>query len=288
MTQPIILGATGQVGQALARVWPAAAPRGIWQYRPGADRRTVAGFPGTAFSWDILAEPAPDLPPGASGMIVLAGVTGHDAKALARNTDIAVAAVRAARAAGISRVLVASTQAVYGTGAARVSEADPCVPTAPYGRAKLEMEVALAACPEVTCLRLGNVAGTDTLFRTAARHPVTLDRFADGTSPRRSYIGPVTLADVLLGLLDPGLGLPRVLNVANPGVLAMDDVLKAASLEFTYRAAPPDALALLELDVTRLSGLVALPSADPDRLIAEARKGGWQPGGKRERGITPF
>lgn len=191
MTEKIILGATGRVGQALAHVWPALAPRGIWQHRAGAGAEVIARFPGAAFQWDMLAEPALPLPQNATSMIVLAGVMGQDAATLAHNTDIALAAVHAARAAGITRILVASTQAVYGTDAIRVSEDDPCTPAARYGQAKLAMERALAPFAEVTCLRLGNVAGTDALFQITARGPVTLDRFSDSTSPCRSYIGPV-------------------------------------------------------------------------------------------------
>lgn len=279
MSNPLILGATGQVGRALARVWPITAPQGIWQHRPGADAQIIAGFPGSAQIWDILDGAPPELPSQADSMIVLAGVMGHDVAALAQNTDIALAAVRAARAAGISRVLVASTQAVYGTDADHVREDTPCVPTAPYGQAKLAMEQALEPYPEVTCLRLGNVAGTDMLFQVAARQSVTLDQFADGTSPRRSYIGPVTLADVLLRLCDPTLTLPRILNVASPGVLEMDKALAAAGVEVTHRAAPATALALLEMDVSKLAALVPLEPVDAHRLIDEARKGGWRPAG---------
>jgi len=267
MTDLVILGATGQVGQALARVWPASAPRGIWQHRPGVQADILDIFPGETLAWDILKDPAPVLPKTASSMIVLAGVMGADEATLAQNTTLALAAVKAARMAGIARVLVASTQAVYGTDVAQVLEDDPCLPAAPYGRAKLAMEHALAPYPEVTCLRLGNVAGTDALFRAAARQPVTLDRFADGSSPRRSYIGPVTLAAVLLGLCDPALDLPPVLNVASPGVLDMHDVMTAAQVDLTTRAAPAGALACL----------VPLAPVTARGLIDEARRGGWLP-----------
>ncbi|MGO4909626.1 NAD-dependent epimerase/dehydratase family protein [Pseudorhodobacter sp. W20_MBD10_FR17] len=276
MTRPILLGATGRVGQLLARVWPAGAASAHWQYRSGADAGVIAGFPGTAVCWDILGGPAPDLPPDITAMIVLAGVTGDNKVALAQNTTLALTAVRAARAAGIPRVLIASTQAVYGTLAPRVSEGAACAPTTAYGIAKLEMEHALAPYPEVTCLRLGNVAGADTLLRTAAHQAVTLDRFADGTTPRRSYIGPVTLADVLLALSDPALVLPPVLNVASPGVIEMGEVLAAAEVALTYRNAPCTALALLELDVARLMAFVPLAPLDANDLITQARKGGWR------------
>lgn len=286
MTRPIILGATGRVGQLLARVWPARASGAVWQYRSGADAGVIAEFPGRAVCWDILGGPAPDLPQDITAMIVLAGVTGDNKGALAQNTTLALAAVRAARAAGIPRVLVASTQAVYGTLAPKVSESTPCAPTTAYGLAKLDMERALAPYPEVTCLRLGNIVGADALLRTAVRHAVTLDQFADGTTPRRSYIGAETLADVLLALCDPALVLPPVLNVASPGVMEMDAVLAAAGVAVTYRDAPDTALALLELNVSRLMTLVPLAPVDAHDLIAQARKGGWQPASRQDLSLT--
>jgi nucleoside-diphosphate-sugar epimerase len=212
-------------------------------------------------------------------MIVLAGVTGTDTATLALNTDLALAAVAAARQAGIGRILIASSQAVYGPAQPLVSEATPCQPVSPYGRAKLQMEQALAGAEGVTLLRLGNVAGADSLLLTASRQAPVLDRFADGQSPRRSYIGPVTLARVLNRLLDPALDLPPVLNVASPGLVAMNDLLLAARQPFTWTEAPPSALPRLELDVSRLAALVPLDPARAGVLVDEARQGGWSPRG---------
>lgn len=270
---PLILGATGLVGRALARVWPADAAPALWQHRPGATPpRSGAGL-----EWDILKTPLPELATTPSGMIVLAGVTAGDPAALALNTDLAQAAVAAARQAGIGRVLVASSQAVYGTALPRVSEATPCQPVSPYGRAKLDMEQALAGIAGVTLLRVGNVAGADSLLLAASKRVPVLDRFADGQGPLRSYIGPVTLARVLIRLLDPELDLPPVLNVASPGLVAMSDLLVAARQPFSWTEAPPSALPRLELDVARLAALVPLEPVRADLLIEEARQGGWAP-----------
>ncbi|MBL4898006.1 MAG: NAD-dependent epimerase/dehydratase family protein [Colwellia sp.] len=272
---PLIIGATGAVGQALARCWPAAAGPGLWQHRPASAPGLAAQFPGPTLAWDILATKLPPVPRGLSGMIVLAGVMGQDEEALAQNTDIALAAVAAAQEAGLTRVLIASTQAVYGTDQICVSETDLCQPTSPYGQAKLRMEQALAGLPNVTNLRLGNVAGADSLFRAAGQGTMILDRFADGSSPQRSYIGPVTLARVLSRLLDPDLVLPSVVNVAHPGVIPMDAILNAAGVPFEWRAAPATALHKLEIDVTRLNTLVPMPSVSAAQLVAEAASCGW-------------
>jgi nucleoside-diphosphate-sugar epimerase len=269
----LILGATGKVGQALAKVWPDSA--GLWQHRPGTAHPVIAGFPGKSLEWDILGSAPPPLPKGLTGVVVLAGVTEGGDTALERNTDLALTAVEAAQAAGIPRVLVASTQAVYGTESLRVNEATPCKPAAPYGKAKRAMEIALAGRSGVTCLRLGNVAGSDSLFRAAQDGPVTLDRFPDGHGPRRSYIGPETLAHVLTRLLDPALTLPPVMNVASPGLVGMDAILRTAQVSFETRAAPAHALQALELDVSKLLEFVPLPQVSARSLVGEARHAGW-------------
>ena len=271
---PLILGGTGRVGQALARAWHGDA---LWQHRPG--RPAPCGPDGRALPglvWDILAEPQAQLPAGpVCGLVVLAGVTGSDPAALAANTDLALAACDLAARADIPRVLIASSQAVYGAALGPVTEQAPCHPANPYGAAKLAMERAVAGRPGVTCLRIGNVAGADTLFRMAAEAPITLDRFADGRGPRRAYIGPVTLARTLCALLDPGLCLPPVLNLASPGLVAMEAVLAAADLPFHWRPAPQTALPELSMDLTRLLDLCPLPTLTAADLVAEARATGW-------------
>lgn len=274
VTGPLILGASGQIGRSLARVWPTTVPEagpGLWQYRPGA--APPPDVP--SLCWDILAEAPPVLPAGLSGIIVLAGVTSGDAAALALNTRLAEAALVLARAHGIPRVLLASSQAVYGAHSGPAREDSPCAPLNPYGVAKLAMEQALAHAPEVTALRIGNYAGSGALFRAARQGQVSLDQFSDGRSPVRSYIGPVSLARVLAALLAHSDALPPVLNVALPGGVEMAALLHAAALPFTFRPAPLTGLPEAVLDVTRLGGMLSLPAASAGRLMAEARAGGW-------------
>lgn len=276
--QPLFLGGTGRVGQALARLWPQIAEDrnigpGIWQYR-GPDRPQVAD---ETLRWDILREPAPELTSPVSAVILLAGVMGSDPEALAMNVSLAKAAAHLARRQGNLRLITFSTQAVYGRQTGPITEASPCHPENPYGHAKLEMEKALETYPFSVSLRIGNVFGTDTLSRTAESKAVTLDRFPDGRSPRRSYIGPLTLGRVLARLLDPELDVPSVLNVASPGVFAMGTLLEAAGVSFETRPAPESALPELELDVTALAQLVPGLETTAEDLVAEARAGGWNP-----------
>jgi len=260
----LILGGTGHVGRALAAVWPVDVPA-VWQYRPGA-----AAPAGPSVAWDILNDPAPDM--GAiSGIVQLAG--GVTPAALAVTTDLARLACDLGAALGVP-VLVASSQAVYGAAPGHVTEATPCAPASAYGRAKLAMEHAVAG--RATCLRIGNVVGCDMLLRNAAQGRVTLDQLPDGTSPQRSYISAQTLAQVCIGLVGQGRG-ADVVNVAQPGTVAMHELLKAAGLGWDWRRAGPGVLARLEMDVTRLMGLVPLPDAEADTLIADARRAGWGP-----------
>lgn len=270
---PLILGANGEIGRSLARVWAMAAPGagpGLWQHRPGA----VAPPDVPTSSWDILTEAPPALPAGLSGIVVLAGVTSGDAAALALNTRLAEAALALARAHGIGRVLLASSQAVYGAHPGPAQENSLCAPLSAYGAAKLAMEQALAGAPEVTALRIGNYAGSGALFRAARKGPVSLDQFPDGRSPLRSYIGPVSLARVLAALLAHPGTLPPVLNVALPGGVEMAALLQAAALPFTFRPAPSTALPEAVMDVTRLGKVLPLATATAALLIREAQLGG--------------
>ena len=264
-TGPLILGASGTLGRALARVWPRDALAPLPQ---GRDHR--AGM----LQWDILNAPAPALP-SVSGVIVLAGVTRGNDAALALNTDLARAGADLARRLGV-RALVASSQAVWGRPDHPVSEADTPAPVTPYGRAKLAMEQALAGEDHVCCLRIGNVAGCDSLFDAMTRPPVTLDRFADGQGPRRAMIGPADLARVMVALLGTP-SLPPVLNVARPGTIAMADLLDVAGVDWQWRDAGAGALPELALDVTLLQGISPLPQATAHDMLAQAHAGGWRP-----------
>ncbi len=221
----------------------------------------------TRSDWDILGGPPPRIAPVA--VIALAGVLSGPR--LADNTALALATLRAAR----GPILVASSAAVYGRTDAPAAEDAAQHPDGAYGKAKAEMEAALAGAPGVTCLRIGNVAGADALFAAIARGgPVTLDRFPDGSAPLRSYIGPRTLGDVLGALVRRALRgetLPRVLNVASPGAVAMDALCAAAGAAVERRAAPPSAIPRALVDVTALGRLMPLEPADPAALVAEWR-----------------
>ena len=266
---PLILGASGRVGRmfrhlAGAGLWPGPSP--LFHSRTGD---------GQDYAWDMDG-PAPrdDRLALAGGMIVLAGETAGTGDT---NTRMARAALTLARREGIAPVLLSSSQAVYGRAPGPSAEGDAAHPATPYGHAKLAMERAVSgsgAC----CVRMANIAGADMLLTNAAAGPVTLDRFADGGGPRRRYVGPVTLARVLVALIAHRGALPPVLNVAAPGLLRMEDLLKAAKASHDWRPAPEGALAVLDLDTSMLGSLMEVPLATgvPTCLIAEAHLAGWR------------
>lgn len=253
----------------LRKHWRGADLHPIWQYR---------GMPAPEGSviFDPLQDGAGPCGP-VDVVLALAGVVPGRGE-LGLNSALALAALEIGEALGARRVFLTSSAAVYGPGAQRLREEDPLYPVSDYGRAKAEMERAArdraaALGLSVTTLRIGNVAGADALLgqEGAARR---LDQFADGQGPRRSYIGPRVLADVLAELVwlaAQGADLPDCLNIAQPGEVAMEDLCRAAGFEVTWQPAPEGAIASVLMDVSRLSALVAVPEARADYLVAEWR-----------------
>ena len=251
----------------LARLWPDHSAA-VWQRRGGA-----GPIGDDDLIWDIVSDPAPQLPTPVSAVIVLAGVT-HGPE-LSQNTPLAQAGCALAAQLGV-RTLVASSQAVYGRQSGALSQADPVNPVTPYGQAKYDMEQAVAHLSDVTCLRIGNVAGADGLFKAMGRGPIRLDQFADGRAPQRMMIGPRDLAHVLTILSQATGPLPQILNVARPGLIGMDALADAARAAWDWQPAPETALPELEMDVRALTDLVPLAPPTAADLVAQARAGGWQ------------
>ena len=275
----LVLGATGRIGGILRQVWPRLGAQGeiLWQTRQDRDK------PG----WirvDPLQEPE-ELARAAEGQEVVLCLSGvvppraaqeaDPAAALNLNSALAAAAIRAGAASG-ARVLLASSAAVYGGGSGPLTEETAPAPATPYGQSKVDMEIlatqlgAELGVP-VTSLRIGNIAGADAILG-GWRPGFRLDRFPDGQTPRRSYIGLVTLARVLAELTTVP-SLPPVLNIAAPGTVEMGALLDAAGLGWTPRAPDDTALAEVCLSVRRLEHLVTLPdgAGQPDRLVEEWR-----------------
>ncbi|MBP0483327.1 NAD-dependent epimerase/dehydratase family protein [Sagittula salina] len=200
--------------------------------------------------------------------------------------DLAMAAMDLAQAVGAGKVVHLSSAAVYGPVGKPVGEGAPLRPSSDYGRAKVEMEERVRAWtkahpsgPKPVILRVGNVAGADSLFtnlRTGGR--ITLDRFADGQGPRRSYIGPDDLSRALAGIVS-NPDLHGVFNLAAPRATSMVEIALATGAEVLWRPAPPEAQQDVVLDVTRLTE--ELPGFHPEscaqHLVDSARRSGVWP-----------
>ncbi|MDF0603109.1 NAD-dependent epimerase/dehydratase family protein [Psychromarinibacter sp. C21-152] len=260
----LIMGADSRVGRLLRGVW--RGPPVVRQARAGTDVAWTLGDGPVR-----LADPMA----GADTVLCLAGAT-PGAEDFAPNVALGLAAVEAAARAGCGRVLLASTMAVYGPAPGPHAEDGPCAPTGGYGASKLEMERrALALGAErgvaVTALRLGNVVGADSLFRTlAAGREIGLDRFTDGTTPARSCVDPVTLAAILSGLLARP-NLPEVMNLATNPPVEMGALLDVAGVAWAPRPAPAGAVPRVAMDLSRLRALVELPERSAADLVA-----GWR------------
>lgn len=243
-----VTGAGGRIGRILRRCWGEEALRPVWVSRdPAVDTTAGAAAP--------------------EAVLALAGVTaGAD---MAANAQLAGEAMALGARTG-ARVLVVSSAAVYGRAGGLLTEEAPLAPVSAYGRAKVEMEA--MARGRATILRIGNVAGADALLGgIRPGRPVDLDQFPDGSTPRRSYVGPRVLARVLAGLCRADR-LPEVLNLAQPGAVEMAALARAAGAEVRMRPAPAEAIAAVELDVARLAAILPVPAAEAADLVAQWRE----------------
>lgn len=260
----VVIGATGRIGTLI---------RPFWQIQPVTwqSRQDLAGFE----TVDILSDRAAleRLLRGAGAVLCLAGITPAPKADMRLNVTLARAVLDAAHATGTARVLLTSTGAVYGNGPGPHSEDGPTAPLSDYARSKLDMEAMAAAhahSAHTTSLRVGNVAGADAILGKW-QPGMRLDQLPDGRAPRRSYIGPQTLARVF-GALAGARTLPPLLNIAAPGTTGMDDLLDAAGLPFSYRPPLPGVIPDVSLCTKRLETLV---SFDPGDSMAKTMVTQW-------------
>ena len=274
----LVTGSTGRVGGALRVIWQKNLLNGmpiIWHGRKVG--------PGVDMVWDIGQNPPVSLP---KGLIILhlAGVTKGSAQDLVQNAKVTAAVCAAARAAQARHVFVMSSAAVYGLSADLIDEDDAKVPVSAYGQAKLDAEVVAEQSLTgmgLTLLRLANLAGADALFGNCGPgKTILLDPVAGQMrGPERSYIGPHALASALSGLFRHvlcGTDLPPVLNLAEPGIMAMADLLDARGQPWEFGPPRSAAIARVALATARLSALVQMEPASPASLIADLdRMRGW-------------
>ncbi|WP_245770575.1 NAD-dependent epimerase/dehydratase family protein [Roseovarius azorensis] len=250
----LFTGSNGRLGRLLQRAWPDLpdAPDALW-----LARRAPA---------DILWSPGMPLPalPACGTLVALWGRTSGDAADLAINSALLTDTLALAHACGAQRVFHLSSAAVYGPGQ-DLRETDPPAPVGAYGAAKLAMEETIRALPPEgirhTILRLANVVGADSLAPALLPQmaPVTLDRFADGAGPLRSYIAPGDLARALAALaVLPSETLPDCLNVTAPEPVGMQDLVEAADRPIYWRAASAQAIQIVTLNASLITSILPL------------------------------
>jgi len=274
----VVVGASGAVGTLLIPHWQKSAVPVLLQYR-GSDSPWAKS---ESLKWncdtgvDALERWKQQHGP-ISSMIVLAGVTPRSGSDLSLNTTIAEKCLHAAHACRIPRVMIASSSAVYGDHLDRpFAEGDEPRPVNPYGIAKLEMERACErlSAPDITItrLRIGNVAGADALLsqiRQPQERGLSIDRFEDGGTPLRSYIGPGTLAEALARLARLPVPLPDVLNVGAPDPVEMGNLADSAGLRWLPVPKTGNRGQRITLNCERLWSLVPCqPNAsDPNEMV---------------------
>lgn len=261
----LITGATGSVGTLLSRAWALDPP---WGVRPVWSARSTAARVGW-LAWDMAGDGHPDIPPSLGAILHLARSPNavHD-------LHLAREALRLARDRDVP-LLIASSVAVYGNSAARVSETAPSRPITENGRAKLRLERQLRTADKVSFLRIGNVVGADALLGGGGPS-VALDSVAEsGRGPLRSWIGPRTLARVLgdlLVLAVRGVALPRHLNIAQEPALGMADLAEADQRDWQFSGQWAD-VGCVRVDCRLLQSTIGrpVPPADAPALVAEWR-----------------
>lgn len=286
-TRPAFLGASGRIGRLLRGAEHVSQdPRMVWQFRD----EVPAGTHG--FIWSDFSNPAPLITAHRKApfraVLVFSGAAQagdkRDPEAMQASVTLVDQAITAAAQVGIPRVLVASSSAVYGAGKGRAfHESDPLDPVNAYGAAKVAMEaLALRRAAEegldICALRIGNVAGADMLIgnavaRADADVPLILDVFPDGVGPRRSYIGPQKLLNVLKALSDCEGRLPACLNLAGTRPVEMNALLEAAQVPWQARPQTDPGHQNITLDCAALAKLC--PGVDLD-ASAEDIIADWQ------------
>lgn len=273
----VVTGAAGRVGRALQTVWGrelAGAPV-LWSARQAGQAVDIV--------WDIGNDAPQTLQRGAI-FLHLAGQTRGTPDQLAKNRRSVVHLCDVAKKRDAAHVFLMSSVAVYHPSAALITEDDAPNPAHDYGKAKLAAEDAareVLPAGKLTILRLGNLAGADTLLSSIRSGPVVLDPI-DGQpgGPERSYIGPRLLADVLRSLVQrvmSGQPIPLILNIAQPPALAMADLLAAAGADWRFGPVRAAAIPRVAVSVDRLASLVPVETATARSVIADLNslRGVW-------------
>jgi nucleoside-diphosphate-sugar epimerase len=226
---------------------------------------------------------------GCEAVVHLARAKGHPRRWGSEEQSVSVdgtaAVVRAARDAGVQRIVVCSSSQVYPHRMpdAWITEATPCAPASPYGRSKVMAEEAARAASagaplviaRITAVMGPEAAGWRGMFRSIAARRLRL------VGGGLNWIHPADALDIVDGLIRCAT-VPvasGVYNLAGPDPVRLCDLVAiAAGLQGVTGAQPahlPDFAASLYLAANRLSERVAgvrLPKADAVAFLSGDRR----------------
>lgn len=251
----VVLGAGGKLGRLLRPLFPFPAR---WFAREDLDICDPSALRASLG--------------GADAVICMAGVTNTGLQTMHMNSELALRTLEAAHDVQAGRVFLLSSAAVYGSAKGIRTEDGPTSPGSEYAVSKLAMEQsAVDHGHPNTVLRLGNVAGADAIL-AGWKPGFQLDQLPDGSTPRRSYIGPSALARTLVALAR-AQDLPPILNVAAPGCVQMGELLDAAGLQWTPRPARRETIPIVNLDIKQLRLFTDFKASDctPEGIVKD-----WQ------------
>lgn len=251
----LLLGANGKLGRMVRALWCPSGFSVVPVVRSGASAPD-----------ELVWSPGDRLPDisGVAAVVALWGVTPGPDRDLTDNTRLALAAMELGAGLGADVVVHCSSAAIYRPGPDPLPETVIADPGSPYGLAKVAMEQAISAQrtpggPRQVVLRIGNVAGADSLFANLkCSRRITLDRFPDGSGPMRSYISAKDLALVIESLIQNRES-EGIYNVSAAKPTAMAEIATAWGATVDWCDVRDGAAQMVWLDTTRLSGVVSLP-----------------------------
>lgn len=272
-----VTGATGTVGRFVVAAL-AAAGHGVRAWaRPRSDRSGIASTVDWCDGGLEVAGSETDLVAGADALVHAAfhhepgryrGGEGGDAETfLAVNVDGSLRLIRAARRAGVARVVFLSSRAVYGERLwdRPLDERHPLRPTTHYGAYKAAVEAVLRGYGKAegwpaASLRATGVYGRGDGAERAKWHEVVRQCLAGVVPPPRAAteVHGLDLAGAVLLLLQA------------PAEALAGEAFNVADVVVSHRA------------ITRLAGgTLAPPAASPAGVMATCRLQalGWRPRG---------
>jgi UDP-glucuronate 4-epimerase len=307
MERALVTGAAGFIGSHLAErlLGCGVTVTGVDARSPVSDRLAaenlagVASHPGFRFvTANLLTADLPTLLEDVQVAFHLAAIGGvrrswgnRFADYLACNVLATQRLLEACAAAGVPRLVVASSSSVYGHGRAKPSrEDDPLEPASPYGVTKLAAEQLCAAyatgrnaTTSVVALRYFTVYGprqrpdmviSRILGAAMSGRKVTV--YGDGSQQRDfTYIGDAITATMAAAEADAEMA---AVNIGSGRSIALSDVLDLAAavtgsnVAVQHRPEQPGDVASTAADLTRARQLLGY---QPSTALAEGLQQQW-------------